>query len=302
MVKPNKWLDSRLGLCFCDHCVERAAAAGIDARQLETTVREDIESYLAGDVDFPDDMAEAFWLSDVATDGALSSFLNWRCDVVTSLVARDSRGGAGGRDCGDHPVGGAADRGAWYEGSNLRALAQATGIVEACFYEPSVERVRAEIRDVQRRLAGAGKLRGILRPGFPDLQSRAELVAAAQGALRRRNFRDRFLQLRSLAPQQSCLDRRRARRVRRLIVEFQQQSRRHHWRGRRYRSGAVQAFRRTGRRDRRTRPQRGRHGLRRRAPERGDHNRGGRRRYRRCRTPWPSAFARLAEVLGPSTS
>ena len=25
MVKPNKWLDARLGLCFCDHCVEQRA-------------------------------------------------------------------------------------------------------------------------------------------------------------------------------------------------------------------------------------------------------------------------------------
>jgi len=31
----------------------------------------------------------------------------------------------------------------------------------------------------QRRLQGAGALRGILRPGFPDLQSRDEFVAAA---------------------------------------------------------------------------------------------------------------------------
>ena len=180
MVKPNRWLDSRLGLCFCDHCVERAAAAGIDARRLETTVREDIESYLAGDVDFPDDMAEAFWLSDVATDGALSSFLNWRCDVVTSLVREIRAAVRADATVAIIPSVARPTGGAWYEGSNLRALAQATGIVEACFYEPSVERVRAEIRDVQRRLAGAGKLRGILRPGFPDLQSRAELVAAAK--------------------------------------------------------------------------------------------------------------------------
>ena len=32
--------------------------------------------------------------------------------------------------------------GCWYEGSDLRALAKAAGIVEACFYEPSAARVR----------------------------------------------------------------------------------------------------------------------------------------------------------------
>ena len=33
---------------------------------------------------------------------------------------------------------------------------------------------------MKRRLRGAGKLRGILRPAYPDLQSRGEVVAAAE--------------------------------------------------------------------------------------------------------------------------
>ena len=180
MVKPNKWLDSRLGLCFCDDCVERATAAGIEAGRLKTTMREEIASYLAGDVDFPDDMAEAFWLSDVTTDGLLSRFLKWRCDVVTSLVREIRAAVRADATVAIIPSVARPTGGAWYEGSNLRALAEATGIVEACFYEPSVERVRADIRDAQRRLEGTGRLRGILRPGFPDLQTRAEVVAAAQ--------------------------------------------------------------------------------------------------------------------------
>jgi hypothetical protein len=39
--------------------------------------------------------------------------------------------------------------------------------------------VRADVHDTRRRLQGAGTLRGILRPGFPDLQSRSEFIAAA---------------------------------------------------------------------------------------------------------------------------
>jgi hypothetical protein len=49
-----------------------------------------------------------------------------------------------------------------------------------CFYEPSAVRVRADITDTQRRLNGTGRHRGILRPGFPDLQSRTDVVAAAE--------------------------------------------------------------------------------------------------------------------------
>jgi hypothetical protein len=40
--------------------------------------------------------------------------------------------------------------------------------------------VRADIYDTKRRMNGAGALRGIIRPGFPDLVSRAEVIEAAQ--------------------------------------------------------------------------------------------------------------------------
>jgi hypothetical protein len=180
MVKPNKWLDGRLGLCFCDHCIRGSEAAGIDASRLKARVREDIETYLACGIDFPGDMAEAFWLSDVTTDRALSSFLHWRSDVVTSLVREIRARVRADANVAVIPSVARPTGGAWYEGSDLRALAEAAGIVEACFYEPTAERVRADIYDTERRLRGTGTLRGILRPGFPDLGSRGEVVAAAQ--------------------------------------------------------------------------------------------------------------------------
>lgn len=180
MVKPNAWLDRRLGLCFCDHCVRGAEAAGIDASGLQARVREDIEAYLAGDLDFADDMAEAFWLSDATTDRTLASFLNWRSAIVTSLVREIRATVRADATVAVIPSVARPTGGAWYEGSDLRALADAAGIVEACFYETSAERIRADIFDTGRRLDGAGQLRGVLRPGFPDLESRDEVVAAAR--------------------------------------------------------------------------------------------------------------------------
>jgi hypothetical protein len=180
MVKPNTWLDSRLGLCFCDHCVRASEADGIDASRLKARVREDVEVYLASGLDFPGDMAEASWLSDATTDPTLARFLNWRCDVVTSLVREIRASVRADANVAVIPSVARPTAGAWYEGSNIRALAEAAGIVEACFYEKSAERIRADIFDTGRRLDGAGTLRGILRPGFPDLESRGEVVAAAR--------------------------------------------------------------------------------------------------------------------------
>ncbi len=70
--------------------------------------------------------------------------------------------------------------GAWYEGSDLGGLAEAAGIIEACFYEPGAARVKADLHDVKRRLKGRGKLRGILRPAWPDFTQLGEFLAAVE--------------------------------------------------------------------------------------------------------------------------
>ena len=63
-----------------------------------------------------------------------------------------------------------------------RRWREAAGVIEACFYEPSAARVKADLHDVKRRLRGAGSLRGIVRPAFPDLEAKGEFLAA-MGAL-----------------------------------------------------------------------------------------------------------------------
>jgi hypothetical protein len=178
LVRQNRWLDSRLGLCFCPHCVSGAERGGIDAGRLQAQVRDDVEAYLGSDLDFPDDMADAFWLADVA-DAELSGFLRWRCDVVTSLVGEIRAAVRPDATVAVIPSVARPSGGAWYEGSDLRALAATAGVVEACFYEGGAARVAADIFDVQRRIGGAGRIRGILRPAYPDLQSRGEVAAAA---------------------------------------------------------------------------------------------------------------------------
>jgi hypothetical protein len=176
--RPNRWLDSQLGLCFCPHCVKGARAAGVDAGRLKATVAEDVSAYLSSDVDFPTDMAEAFWLADTRTDGTLKAFLDWRCTVVTSLV-RDIRD-AVRQDATVAVIPSVArpTSGSWYEGSDLSALVEAAGAIEACFYEPGAARVKADLFDVRRRLRGKGKLRGIVRPAYPDLETKGEFLAA----------------------------------------------------------------------------------------------------------------------------
>ena len=176
--RPNRWLDSQLGLCFCEHCRAGAKRAGIPVEALRQQVAGDIEAYLSSDVDFPADMAETFWLADTRTDGALKAFLDWRCTVVTSLVQEIRQAVRKDASVAVIPSVARPTGGAFYEGSDLAALAEAAGLIEACFYEAGAARVKADLFDVKRRLRGKGRLRGIVRPSFPDLDTKSEFLAA----------------------------------------------------------------------------------------------------------------------------
>jgi len=176
--RPNAWLNAQLGLCFCEHCLSAAKRAGVRVEALRKQIAEDIEAYLASDVNFPADMAEAFWSADLRADGDLRAFLDWRASVVTSLVREIRNVVRKDADVAVIPSVARPTAGAWYEGSDLAALAGAAGVIEACLYEPGADRVKADLFDVKRRLRGLGRLRAILRPAFPDFESKAEFLAA----------------------------------------------------------------------------------------------------------------------------
>ena len=178
LVRQNEWLERLLGLCFCRHCAEGAADAGIDVEALRARAVASIETYLASDVDYPDDMAGAFWLADVVLDPDLGAYLRWRCDVVTSLVEQVRAAVPAAVDVAIIPSVARPSGGAWYEGSDLAALARAAGGVEVCFYEHGADRIAADLLDVRRRIGDAGRISAILRPGHPDLTDRAMVVAA----------------------------------------------------------------------------------------------------------------------------
>ena len=68
-------------------------------------------------------MAEAFWLADIQTDSELSAFLHWRCSVVTSLVAEIRAAVRKDAVVAVIPSVARPTAGAWYEGTDLAALA-----------------------------------------------------------------------------------------------------------------------------------------------------------------------------------
>lgn len=178
LVRQNSWLDNLLGLCFCRHCIDGVEAANIDAKALRHRLRATVDDYLASDVDHADDMAAAYWLADVVLDPDLGRFLRWRCRTVESLIAEIRASVRDDATVAVIPSVARPTAGAWYEGSDLAGLAGAADHLDVCFYEPSPARIASDLHDVRRRVTKAGVVRGILRPGHPDLTSEDQIAAA----------------------------------------------------------------------------------------------------------------------------
>lgn len=189
LVRQNSWLNNMLGLCFCRHCVDGAKSAGVDADGLKTRVRGKIDDYFSSDVDYCDDMASDFWAADIVTDPDLGAFFRWRCKVVESLIAEIRSAVRSDAAVSVIPSVARPSSGAWYEGSDLGALSKIADHLEVCFYEPDLQRIRSDLYDVVQRCGSAEKIRGILRPGYPDLKDRDSVVSAV-GILHEAGVRD----------------------------------------------------------------------------------------------------------------
>lgn len=179
-VESNAWLDALLGLCFCDSCRKRAGNAGIDADTVAVAVRSRVDAWLCANADAPNCEDAPHWLlADVVGDPEFAAFLRWRTEVVSDLVREIRSAIPPMTDVSVIPTTARPAALCWFEGSDLRALAAVADAVETPFYRASPGQIAADAFDVRRRMGG-GALRGILRPGPPDLLSEVDIAAAVR--------------------------------------------------------------------------------------------------------------------------
>ena len=150
-----------LGLCFCEHCLAAARAAGVDGEAARRSAREAIESAFAGD--------------DPGGEPERDEYARVREQVVTSLVAEVAeaagetpfefielsgavKGYADGR-----PTGPPAPSIAWQLGVDVDAVAGACDGIEAIGYAADPERVRGDLDAY-----GDAAVSVIFRPSTPD--------------------------------------------------------------------------------------------------------------------------------------
>ncbi|OLP60576.1 hypothetical protein BJF93_19830 [Xaviernesmea oryzae] len=171
--------DFLLSLCFCDHCMARAKAAGVDADSARSATRRFIAEMCDREVPqaqipgFPAEGIDAF-----AAWPALHAYLLWRTEPVTSLVA-EIRAQA---DPATKIV--LIDlKDGWLGGVDLAAVGQHCDGAILCCYFMEPDAISALI-EAGRAALGPEKFLGAgYRVFYPEVLSAEALAARARAAV-----------------------------------------------------------------------------------------------------------------------
>jgi hypothetical protein len=178
-----------LGLCFCEHCLRTAAAAGCDADAVKRFAQEEVQNVFDGAADGSTDVS--FTEARSFAGGELGAYLDARAETVSTLAAEaaaaartegaafafmDASGAIKGYDDGQ-PAGAPAPDIAWRLGVDLAGAAAATGALEAIAYAADPDRIRLDLDAYRAELPERGRLSAALRPILPDCDSTENLAA-----------------------------------------------------------------------------------------------------------------------------
>ena len=165
-----------LGLCFCEHCLGAARAGGVDGPAVRAFVRDELETFFAGDLDRG--------RSDIGWDGIrelaggdLGGYHDARVRVVTGLFAevRSTWPGGGGPTlelCDFAPLWPLGwDGTALSSGLDLQAVAPYVDAAWPCPYFTSSDTVAAKSAEYRQKAPAAWPVRPIMRAIPPQTLS-----------------------------------------------------------------------------------------------------------------------------------
>jgi hypothetical protein len=174
-IEANPWLDHALGLCFCSACKQVAKDQQINVDGLQSRLAKHVNNYFK--TEFPNNDLEQFFKEDVD----VINYIRMRQRRVTNLVADIAAAIPGTTQLAVIPSVQRPTANCWAEGSDLVALAGVADYLEIPFYESSAQQVLADAKATLQTLGGVGQVRGILRPGHPDLKQAEEIQQAITG-------------------------------------------------------------------------------------------------------------------------
>jgi hypothetical protein len=171
--------DFLLGLCFCDACLARSDAAGVDGAAAQRTVRRWIVEMCERPVPaprWPDFRTRG---TDVFAEAPeVEAYVRWRFEPVTSLA---------------HEIRAAADPASeihvldiddgWLSGCDLADLGGATDGVTLCVYARPPGAVAAGVAKARAAMPPGKSLRAGLRLFYPDVASAEDVTGCTRAAI-----------------------------------------------------------------------------------------------------------------------
>jgi hypothetical protein len=182
------------GLCFCRHCMRRAADLGVNADAARQECIRIVAGVLGGDPPAQGEVTRAALTAYAGPE--VVAYARARSESVTTLVAEvsagvtvegsmltfmDSMGAHKGYTDG-RPSAGLAAHDAWQLGVDLVALGDLVPSFAMPAYARDPARVADDVAAYSRSLGKDRELRAVLRPGVPDTDSEERLVSKVRAA------------------------------------------------------------------------------------------------------------------------
>ncbi|NHO32158.1 hypothetical protein [Acetobacter fallax] len=203
LIGSTQWLDALLGLCFCESCQVSAREAGVDIEAVQRRLQGLVSGYLERPCDAPAGSGLSWLTLMLVRDDDFRSFVRWRCDVVTGLVAEIRAAMREDASLRVIPSVQADPALSWLEGSDFAAFSGVCDGLEVCLYDRDPAANISTALSVMEMAGGAEQFGGVLRPAGIDYASEGAfcgMVAALAelrperigfynyGHLRRRNL------------------------------------------------------------------------------------------------------------------
>ena len=175
--------DFLLSLCFCDSCVARARADGLDIRPAQATVKRWLEEMCRQDAPPRSDaqfMAQGLAFFRDAPE--VYAYLQWRSTVVTSLM-HEVHSAVGGRSK-VYFLSLLPHSRSWLFGVDLKAISALCEGAVVCCYDSTAKQAQADLAESRRDFAPGAQLLAGMRcfmPEYADAAAFAEKVRAARG-------------------------------------------------------------------------------------------------------------------------
>ncbi|AVO39613.1 hypothetical protein C6Y53_02290 [Pukyongiella litopenaei] len=167
-----------LGVCFCDHCMNRARRAGVPADAARDTVRRLLDAAFARELPkaafpgFPGTGLRAF-----ANQPDLAAYLGWRSEPVTSLIGEIRQAAHA-----DTRVLLIDFEGSWWGGIDLPAIAPHCDGVVHCAYATAVDRIGPALKSARDTLGPDRTIVAGFQLFHPEVSGRDDLKQRVQAA------------------------------------------------------------------------------------------------------------------------